>query len=59
MKITEFARRAGVTVRTLHHYDSLGLLPAGDRSAAGYRLYGERELLRLQQISILKFIGCP
>lgn len=59
MRIKEFARHAGVTVRTLHHYDSLGLLQPGDRSAAGYRLYGERELLRLQQISILKFIGCP
>lgn len=58
MKIKEFAQRTGVTVRTLHHYDRLGLLQPGGRSDAGYRLYGERELLRLQQISILKFIGC-
>ncbi len=52
----EFAKLAGVTVRALHHYDRLGLLPAG-RSAAGYRLYGAPELERLQQIVTLKFIG--
>lgn len=59
LQTKEFARRAGVTVRTLHHYDRLGLLPPSGRAASGYRLYGEREFLRLQQISILKFIGCP
>ena len=53
----EFAERVGVTVRTLHHYDHLGLLAPGARSEGGYRLYGERELLRLQQILTLKFVG--
>jgi DNA-binding transcriptional MerR regulator len=53
----EFARRAGVTVRTLHHYDRLGLLKPSRYTEAGYRLYGERDFARLQQIVMLKFIG--
>src|SRR5215831_9172046 len=56
---SEFADRAGVTVRTLHHYDRLGLLKPSGRTAAGYRLYGERDFARLQQIVTLKFIGLP
>ena len=59
MQIKEFAQRTGVTVRTLHHYDRLGLLRPNVRTAAGYRLYGENELIRLQQIATLKFLGCP
>lgn len=58
-KASEFARLTGMTVRTLHHYDSLGLLNPSGRTAAGYRLYGERDFSRLQQIVILKFIGFP
>jgi DNA-binding transcriptional MerR regulator len=54
----EFARLSGVTVRALHHYDRLGLLRPR-RSAAGYRLYGDREMARLEQIVALKFIGIP
>jgi DNA-binding transcriptional MerR regulator len=57
LQAQEFAERAGVTVRTLHHYDRLGLLKPSHRTAAGYRLYGERDLARLQQIVTLKFIG--
>ena len=53
----EFAARAGVTIRTLHHYDRLGLLKPSRRTAAGYRLYGARDFARLQQIVTLKFIG--
>ena len=53
----EFAQRSGVTVRTLHHYDRLGLLKPSRYTAAGYRLYSERDLGRLQQIVTLKFIG--
>src|SRR5258708_27292982 len=53
----EFAKRAGVTVRALHHYDRLGLLSRNGRTAAGYRLYGDRGLVRLEQILALKFIG--
>jgi DNA-binding transcriptional MerR regulator len=52
----QFANLAGVTVRTLHHYDRVGLLRPR-RSRSGYRLYGERDLERLEQIVALKFIG--
>jgi MerR family transcriptional regulator, thiopeptide resistance regulator len=58
-KVSEFAEKAGVTVRALHHYDRLGLLKPSERNRAGYRLYGERDLVRLQQIATLKFIGLP
>lgn len=55
----EFAKRAGVTVRALHHYDRLGLLKPSGRTDAGYRLYTDRDLVRLEQIVALKFIGFP
>ncbi|HSM86546.1 MAG TPA: MerR family transcriptional regulator [Candidatus Limnocylindrales bacterium] len=58
-KVSDFAEKAGVTVRTLHHYDRLGLLKPSGRNSAGYRLYGERDLVRLQQIATLKVIGLP
>ncbi len=58
-KAHEFAELAGVTVRTLHHYDRLGLLAPSGRTKAGYRLYGDRDLVRLEQILALKFIGFP
>lgn len=57
-RVQEFAKLAGVTVRALHHYDHLGLLKPR-RSAAGYRLYSEGDLSRLEQIVALKFIGLP
>jgi len=53
----EFAELTGVTVRTLHHYDRLGLLKPSRYTGAGYRLYGEGDLARLEQIVALKFIG--
>jgi DNA-binding transcriptional MerR regulator len=55
----EFAEHAGVTVRALHHYDRLGLLKPSYRSEAGYRLYSERDLQRLEEIVVLKFLGLP
>ena len=58
-RASEFAALAGVTVRTLHHYDRAGLLRPTARTGAGYRLYGAREFARLQQILTLKFIGLP
>ena len=58
-KTAQFAKLAGVTVRTLHHYDRLGLLKPTARTAKGFRLYGERDFARLQQIVTLKFIGFP
>jgi DNA-binding transcriptional MerR regulator len=57
-KVREFAELAGVTVRALHHYDRLGLLRPR-RTDAGYRLYGIRDLERLEQVVALKFLGIP
>ena len=54
----EFAELAGVTVRTLHHYDRLGLLKPR-RTEAGYRMYSARDLERLEQVVALKFLGIP
>lgn len=58
-RVREFAELAGVTVRALHHYDRLGLLKPAHRSNAGYRLYTKRDLGRLEQIVVLKFLGLP
>jgi DNA-binding transcriptional MerR regulator len=48
---------AGVTVRTLHHYDRAGLLSPSGRSHAGYRLYSDADLARLQQILFYRELG--
>lgn len=53
----EFAELSKVTVRTLHHYDRIALLKPKHYDRNGFRLYGEREFARLQQITTLKFIG--
>ncbi|SPE25170.1 Transcriptional regulator, MerR family [Candidatus Sulfopaludibacter sp. SbA3] len=58
-QVHEFAELAGVTVRALHHYDRLGLLKPSRRSHSGYRLYSNRDLARLEQIVVLKFLGLP
>ena len=55
--VKAFADDAGVTVRTLHLYDRLGLLKPAALTGSGYRLYGEAELERLEQILALRFIG--
>jgi DNA-binding transcriptional MerR regulator len=57
--VSQLARMAGVTVRTLHHYDQIGLLEPSARTEAGYRLYGEAELLRLQQILFFRELDMP
>ena len=56
-KVGEFAELTGVSIRTLHHYDQLGLLRPASRSEAGYRLYARHDLLRLQQIVTLRYLG--
>src|SRR5258707_4292793 len=56
-KSAEFAKLAGVTVRTLHHYDRIGLLKPSGYTSVGFRLYCKEDLVRLQQIVTLKFIG--
>ena len=48
--IGQVAGVTGVTVRTLHHYEDIGLLPASERTRAGYRFYNESGLERLQRI---------
>jgi DNA-binding transcriptional MerR regulator len=57
--VHELAELAGVSVRTLHHYDKIGLLQPKARTAAGYRLYREADLLRLQQIMFYKELDFP
>lgn len=56
-KVGELARHTGLTVRTLHHYDEIGLLSPSHRTEAGYRLYDARDLARLQQIRSLRQLG--
>ena len=57
--VGEVARLTGVTVRTLHHYDEIGLLSPSGRTAAGYRRYAESDLARLQQILTYRELGFP
>jgi DNA-binding transcriptional MerR regulator len=55
--IVEVARMSGVSSRTLRHYDEIGLLPPARLGANGYRLYEQADLLRLQQILLLRELG--
>lgn len=55
--VKALATLSGVSVRTLHYYDKIGLLKPFSRSNVGYRYYGEEELLRLQQILFYKELG--
>ena len=57
MKVGELADRTGLSVRTLHHYDEIGLLAPGRRTAAGHRIYGLAQVRRLQQIASLRHLG--
>lgn len=58
-KVGEFAKLTKVSVRTLHHYDRIGILKPAAISDGGHRLYTENELLRLQQILTLRYLGFP
>jgi len=55
--VGELAKLTGVTVRTLHHYDEIELVQPSDRSPAGYRLYGDGDVLRLQQVLLYRELG--
>ncbi|MFI1309856.1 MerR family transcriptional regulator [Streptomyces albidoflavus] len=57
--VGQVAAFAKVTVRTLHHYDRAGLLSPSERTPAGYRLYGDADLARLQQILFYRELGFP
>ncbi len=56
MKVGELAKRSGISVRTLHHYDQIGLLKPAIGGAGGHRHYGKLELQRLQHILALRQI---
>ena len=55
--VKDLSKLTKVSVQTLHHYDRIGLLKPSVRLANGYRLYSEKDLLKLQQIIALKFFG--
>lgn len=55
--VKEFARLTKTTVRTLHYYDQIGLLKPSFEKSNGYRVYTDADLLKLQQIVTLKFMG--
>ncbi len=57
MKVGEVAKRTGVSVRTLHYYDEIGLLRPSRFTESRHRLYGATELSRLQQIKSLRQLG--
>jgi DNA-binding transcriptional MerR regulator len=59
IRVGELAKRAGLTVRALHHYDSLGLLKPSARAESGYRLYSSADVARLHQIQALRRFGMP
>ncbi len=57
MRIGELTRRAGVTARTVRYYESLGLMPAGERAGTGQHSYDEVTVVRLRKIEQLKLVG--
>ncbi|WP_053217875.1 MerR family transcriptional regulator [Virgibacillus senegalensis] len=59
MTVKQVADLVGISVRTLHHYDEIGLLTPADTSSGGYRIYSDNDLERLQQILFYKELGFP
>ncbi|MFF0945894.1 MerR family transcriptional regulator [Kocuria sp. CPCC 205300] len=57
--ISRLATMAGISARTLRHYDAIGLLAPAETGANGYRWYGREQLLRLQRILLLREVGVP
>lgn len=57
--VQQLSDMAGVTVRTLHHYDEIGLLQPYERSEKGYRYYAREQLLQLQQIMLYRELDIP
>jgi MerR family transcriptional regulator, thiopeptide resistance regulator len=58
-RVGELARASGLTVRTLHYYEQIGLLVPSSRSAAGQRLYDQFDMARLYRICLLRRVGLP
>jgi 7-cyano-7-deazaguanine reductase len=56
-KIRDISQMTGLSIRSLQYYDDIGLLKPAQRSRSGYRLYSEQDLIRLQQVVTLKFLG--
>ncbi|EHL32688.1 MerR family transcriptional regulator [Legionella drancourtii] len=56
-KIRDISQMTGLSIRSLQYYDDIGLLKPASRSEFGYRLYSEQDLIRLQQVVTLKFLG--
>ena len=59
MTVNEVSKRTGVSIRTLQYYDKIGLLRAAGRTEAGYRLYDDAALERLQQILLFRELEFP
>jgi hypothetical protein len=57
MRIGDLTQRAGVTQRTVRYYESIGLLPPGEREGHGQHYYSEETLARLRKIDQLKKLG--
>src|SRR2546423_3950059 len=58
LRVGELAKRTGISVRTLHHYEAIGLV-SPIRNEAGHRLYGTDDIARLQQVRSLQQLGFP
>ncbi len=58
-RIGEVATAAGVTIRTLHHYEAVGLLDPSGRTDSGYRLYDDADVERIYRICVLRRLGMP
>ena len=59
LTVGQVAEQFGVTVRTLHHYDEIGLLVPSERTSAGYRLYTAEDITRLQHVVVYRRLGFP
>lgn len=57
--VGDLAKLTGITVRALHHYDEIGLVRPSQRTAAGYRLYDDADVVRLQQVLLFRELGLP
>jgi MerR family transcriptional regulator, thiopeptide resistance regulator len=57
--VGELSKLTGITVRALHHYDEIGLVRPSQRTAAGYRLYGDDDVRRLHDVLLFRELGIP